>query len=93
MRPGIFENIKFKLFEDENWKKGRVLRVGKASGRNKHCCWIKNDAEAEKKINFAHDVENWEYVPNVTFNEVVHEKMYFINNDEEKSNSTHNIFS
>ena len=43
LRPAIREKIKYKLFTNEEWKIGNVIRVGKASGKDKNTCWIKDN--------------------------------------------------
>ena len=67
IRPLRRNRIQFKTFSDPRLRKGFVKRVGKQNGKDKHTCWIMEDDEVEKKINFADEVENWEYLPTVTF--------------------------
>ena len=66
LRPGIRENIKFKLFVEDEWRNGYVLRVGKASGKDKNSCWISDHKGNEKKVSFVTEVEDWIYIPKKT---------------------------
>ena len=60
VRPKIRRNIHFKLIGGPSWCTGRVVKVGKQTGKDKFCCWVKCGEEV-KKLNFQNDVEAWEY--------------------------------
>lgn len=43
------------------YKKGRVIQVGKSGGKNKNRCWIKNDNK-EENYDFIKDVSKWKVI-------------------------------
>ena len=51
-----------KRLDENEWKYGKVIRVGKPKGRDKNACWVLDKNNVEKKINFATEVEDWKYV-------------------------------
>ena len=53
------------MFSEDSWRNGHVVRVGKATGRDKNTCWIRNEAFIEEKINFATEIEDWQYMQNI----------------------------
>ena len=85
LRPSIRQNIKYKTFEDDNWKSGNVVRVGKPTGKDKHSCWIRDKQYNEHKINFANDVEDWKYIKRVKFSNDTEDT--FDKNDDQISNT------
>ena len=40
------------MFLESPWRKGLVKNVGKAKGKDEHCCWIEEDDEVLYKRDF-----------------------------------------
>ena len=80
LRPAMRQKIYFKLYEEDIWKYGKVIRVGKAKGRDKNACWVLDKNNVESKINFATEVEDWKYVT-VKFSD-----------DTQNNNTSNNIY-
>ena len=52
--------IKFKLFDENKWRTGKVKDVGKKNGKQRFDCWIEEN-EGTKVYNFDKDVDTWGY--------------------------------
>ena len=44
---------------DGEVRKGRVTKVGKPNGKDKHRCWIKNTNNYEESFDFIKDIDSW----------------------------------
>ena len=88
LRPVRSQTIAYKCFDDNEWKRGKVTKVGKSSGIYKNTCWIKDKNDIENKIDFACDVESWKYIPKVSFSEDTVDK----NKDISKSSKIANTY-
>ena len=60
IRPKMRKKILFKLPGDQEWRAGRVSRVGKQNGRDKFRCWIKSKTE-EVSYDFHNEAIEWKY--------------------------------
>ena len=65
-RPTKGSSIRYKTFEDEEWKHGKVKAVGKKEGKNENRCWIENENEVND-YDFIEDIEKWGYQKTLTF--------------------------
>ena len=74
VRPRRGAKIRFRLKENEGELEGRVSRVGKASGKDQHRCWIRGEDESERSYDFSTEVEEWNNINMVHFTEDVPEK-------------------
>ena len=88
MRPNRNQIIQFKV--NGVTKVGKVIKVGKASGKDKHRCWIRlrNRGKSEVNHDFVKEVEGWKIIKNVTFDQI-NEKESKETNDEDE---THGIW-
>ena len=73
VRPKKGDKIKFNLIEEEGNFEGRVTKVGKASGKDKHRCWVTFEDEQTRSFDFSHKVGEWNIVNMVQFTEEVKE--------------------
>ena len=53
MRPKKGKEVKFRTSTDKNWKEGTVVDVGKASGKDKNRCWIKDEKNEINHYDFS----------------------------------------
>ena len=61
--PPINSDITYKLKDEEEWRRGKVLsRAGKSTGANKNHLNIQDNADGAKCINFETNVEKWKKV-------------------------------
>ena len=67
IRPLRRTRIQYKMFAEPHWRKGYVKEVGKDKSKDEHCGWIEEDDKVLYKRNFPDEVEEWSYLPNVTF--------------------------
>ena len=67
-RPKKGKNIKYKLNLEDDWKEGKVVDIGKASGKDKNRCWILDEDKITKHYDFLTEVETWKY-KNILFAE------------------------
>ena len=74
MRPAIRQCVKFKLFDHPEYYTGRIKKVGKSSGKEKYTCWIEDNVGNEYKINFSTDIEDWQYIKKVQFDQETEDK-------------------
>ena len=74
VRPRRGAKIKFQLKDEEGEFQGKVTQVGKASGKDKNRCWIRDEDNKERSFDFAQDVKEWENVHLVHFTEEVSDK-------------------
>ena len=51
------------LSNDANWAEGNVIEVGKASGKYRNCCSIRNIDGTSTNLDFEADVIEWNYLP------------------------------
>ena len=66
LRPKLNEIVEFVVNSVK--KTGKVVKVGKKTGRNKNRCWVK-DGNKETNYDFVNEVESWKVLKNVTFSE------------------------
>ena len=66
LRPKLNEIVEFVI--NGVRKTGRVVKVGKKTGREKNRCWI-TEGENETSYDFVSEVDNWKLLKNVTFSE------------------------
>ena len=67
-RPKRGENVKFTVIGETDSREGRVIAVGKPSGRDKFRCWI----QERKKVSnwdFVNEIEVWQKNNKVEFND------------------------
>ena len=69
IRPKRYSRIQYKLFSDDKTKRGRVKRVWKDTGKFPHRCTIETVDKEEEDIDFTKDVESWNYIQSVQFEE------------------------
>ena len=67
VRPKRNRIINFKVEGENFWRTGKVLSVGKKTGKDKNRCWIKCKNE-KIDVDFARDISEWNY-SSVTFDE------------------------
>ena len=61
IRPKRGRIVSYKFFDDHKFTIGKVIKVGKPSGKFKFTCWMKNNDGNISQINFLDQVEKWEY--------------------------------
>ena len=68
VRPKLYDNIKFSV--GGCLKTGKVVKVGKSTGRDKFRCWVKK-GDTEENFDFLNEVEHWKVVDkNVLFQNI-----------------------
>ena len=61
VRPKLRKLVVFKLKDDNKNYNGKVVQVGKSSGKNRNRAWI-DLGECVKSFDFTTDVDAWKYV-------------------------------
>lgn len=62
-RPKRWKKIEYVSIYDDNIKQGIVHSVGKASGKSRFRCVIKNDEGQLENLDFQSEVIKWKYIP------------------------------
>ena len=60
VRPRLNKEIKYKVCGEKEWRKGKVWKVGKKSGKDKFRAWIKSEEE-DNNFDFSTDIASWKY--------------------------------
>ena len=65
IRPKWNQEVQFKV----NGVKvvGKVIKVGKAGGKDKYRCWIKKKDDTTESFDFSKDIESWQLIQKVAF--------------------------
>ena len=66
-RPKLGKMVRFRKRNDSQIFKGKVLKVGKQSTKNKDKCWIDVGTNDVDVLDFVTDIESWNYVKQVNF--------------------------
>ena len=80
LRPKLKETVEFVV--NGVLRTGKVVKVGKPTGRNKYRCWIREE-NSENNFDFVNEVENWKTLKNVNFTDdtIKTKKTAFNDND------------
>ena len=71
IRPRKGRVVEFKVNNEDNKQEGKVVDVGKLSGKNKNRCWIRTK-NGTVDYDLCMDVESWKY-KNITFDKNIKE--------------------
>ena len=61
LRPKLHKEVKFMVLGENNWRLGKVFRVGKKSGKDKFRVWIVNEDNIVNSYDFVNDIISWKY--------------------------------
>ena len=60
-RPKLHKEILFKVHGDVSWQNGKVVKVGKKTGKDRFRAWVTNDNGVSVSYDFLTDVDTWKY--------------------------------